>query len=382
MRIGINVARLEGQRMGVGRHLEYRLKYWSGMLDADEEVHAYLRKPFPPETLSHLNIGPAIKFHIVRPTLTAAPWENSSMAMAARKTDVLFGPSYNAAAVVPCSETACRGDAQRQRSTGWRAYLMVRLDVRQLVSNERMSADAVIVPGPSTADLVASRYGVPMSKMMVIPQGADTSFRPLDDPELDHSTRIRFLGEDVPYVLFVGSLSVRRNIPNLIAGFARARKEKQLPHKLLLLGRNHVNLDLTRIIEENGVSDAVVQTDGKFAPHQELISIYNAAEVFIQPSWFEGWSMTTIEPLACGTATIIADRGGLRDTANGHAYLIKEPTADAVSDALCKVLLDEKLRQELRRIGRRRGSAITWEDTTRQTWEVLRNVARDRAPGP
>lgn len=382
MRIGINVSRLEGQRMGVGRYLEYMLKYWSGMLDANEEVHAYLRKPVPPETLSHLNIGPTIKFQIVGPTLTAALWENLSMAMAARKTDVLFGPSYT----LPLSYRVPKrrvvaihsvNEAQAGAHAGW--YDWTYGNWYQLSA---LSADAVIVPGPSTADLVASRYGVPMSKIVVIPQGADTSFRPLGDPELDRSTRIRFLGEDVPYVLFVGSLSVRRNIPNLIAGFARARKEKQLPHKLLLLGRNHVNLDLTRIIEENGVSGAVVQTDGKFTHHQELISIYNAAEVFIQPSWFEGWSMTTIEALACGTATIIADRGGLRDTADGHAYLIKEPTVDAISDALCKVLLDEKLRQELRRIGRLRGSAITWEDTTRQTLEVIRNVARDRPPGP
>ncbi len=44
MRIGMNVSRLEGQRLGVGRYLEYLLKHWSTMLSPGEEVHAYLRE--------------------------------------------------------------------------------------------------------------------------------------------------------------------------------------------------------------------------------------------------------------------------------------------------------------------------------------------------
>ena len=86
--------------------------------------------------------------------------------------------------------------------------------------------------------------------------------------------------------------------------------------------------------------------------------------------------MTTIEALACGTATIAADRGGLGDVARGHAYMVEEPTVGALKDALCKVLLDEKLRQELKHLARQRGSAITWEDTARQTLEVIRKVGR------
>lgn len=382
MRIGINVSRLWGQRMGVGRYLEYMLKFWSVMLNADEEVHAYLRQPVPPESISHLNLSPAIKLQIAGPKLIGALWEHSSMAFRARKMDVLFGPSYTLPLLsrMPRKRVVAThsvNEVQAGAHPWW-----YDLTYTKLYQWSALTADAVIVPGASTADLVASRYGVPVGNLVVIPQGADTSFRPLNDPELARRTRIKFLREDVPFVLFVGSLSVRRNIPNLIAAFAKARKEKQLPHKLLLLGRNHVNLPLAQICAQHGVSDAVVQTDGKFTHHKEMIPIYNAADVFVHPSWFEGWSMTTIEALACGTATIAANRGGLGDVARGHAYMVEEPTVDALKDALCKVLLDEKLRQELQLLARRRGSAITWEDTTRQTLEVIRNVGRDRPLGP
>ena len=378
MKIGMNVSRLSGQRMGVGRYLEYMLKFWSGMLDPGEEVHAFLRHPVPPESITHLNLGSAIKLRTASPVLTGALWENISLPLQTRDLDVFFGPSYTLPLLSRTPRkrvvaTHSVNEVQPGASPWWYDQTYGRW-----YRLSALSADAVIVPCASTADLVANRYGVAKGKIVVVPQGADISFRPLNDPDLDRRTRIELVGADVPIVLFVGSLSVRRNIPNLIAAFAQAKKEKQLPHKLLLLGRNHDNLPLAQICAKHSITGSVVQTDGKFTHHEKLISIYNAADVFVHPSSFEGWSMTTIEALACGTATIAANRGGLGEVARGHAYMVENPTVEALQDALCTVLADETLRQELKRLARQRGSAITWEDTTGQTLEVIRKVARDQ----
>ena len=377
MKIGINVSRLSGQRLGVGRYLEYMLKYWSQMLGPDEEVHAYLREAVPAETLIHLNLSPLIKLEQVGPKLTGSLWENFSMAARARQMDVFFGPSYTLPLLVrvPRKRVVATHSVNEVQAGAHESWYDVTYGKWYQLS--ALSADAVIVPCDSTANLTVSRYGVAARKIVVIPQGANTSFRPQNDPELARQTRIDFLGEDVPYVLFVGKLSMRRNIPNLVAAFSKAKKARRLPHKLLLLGPNHKNIPLAKICAEHGVSDAVVQADGKFTHHEELIRIYNGADVFVHPSWFEGWSMTTIEALACGTATIAANRGGLGDVARGYAYMVDEPTVDALQDALEKVLLDESLREELRELARKRGSAITWEDTTRQTLDVVRRVAQN-----
>ena len=376
MKIGMNASRLAGQRLGVGRYLEYLLKYWSVALDAEDEVYAYVRQPVAPESLAHLNLSASIKLATVGPALSGVLWENASMAWRARTMDVFFGPSYTLPLLLRAPHkrvvaTHSVNEVQAGAHKWWYDQTY-----GNLYRWSAMTADAVIVPCDSTADLVVGRYGVPVERIVVVAQGADTTFRPLDDPELARQTRVELVGEDVPMILFVGKLSTRRNIPNLIAAFAQAKKEKRLPHKLLLLGPNHLNLPLAQLCAEHGVTDSVVQADGKFTHHEELVRIYNAADVFIHPSWFEGWSMTTIEALACGTATIAADRGGLGDVARGHAYMVEEPTVGALKDALCKVLLDEKLRQELKHLARQRGSAITWEDTARQTLEVIRKVGR------
>lgn len=74
MKIGINVSRLSGQRLGVGRYLEYMLKYWGQMLQPGEEVQAYLREAVSPESFAHLNLSPTIKMQLVSPKLTGTLW--------------------------------------------------------------------------------------------------------------------------------------------------------------------------------------------------------------------------------------------------------------------------------------------------------------------
>ena len=216
---------------------------------------------------------------------------------------------------------------------------------------------------------------------MVIPQGADDCFQPIHDEDRLRATRIRLLGEDQPYVLFVGKLSQRRNTAALMEAFARARKRAGLPHRLVLFGPNIQGWPLRKIAEGLGISDLVVQTDGKIANHQELVPIYNAADVFVHPSLYEGWSMTTVEALACGTAVIAANRGGLGELAAGAALTVDDPTADNLSDAIEQVLTNRSLREDLQYRARQRGKQFSWGDISRQTLEVIRNVAQGQPVG-
>ena len=104
VRIGINVSRLSGQRLGVGRYLEYMLKHWSRMLAPEEEVYAYLREAVPAESIAHLNLSPSIKLEQVGPKLPGFLWENLSLPLRARRMDVFFGPSYS----LPLLARLCR----------------------------------------------------------------------------------------------------------------------------------------------------------------------------------------------------------------------------------------------------------------------------------
>jgi glycosyltransferase involved in cell wall biosynthesis len=372
MRFGINAQRLAGQPFGVGRYLEYLLKYWAKMLTDDEKLNIYIRQSLD-ENNSKPPTNAAMTIKQLTPQLTPLLWEHLILPQCSQELDVLFGPSYTIPIAYrsPCVVAIHSVNEIVSNSHPW----WYDYTYRQLYTWSGHRANRAIVPCETTKIDVEKHYRIPANKIDIIPQGADDSFRPIEDESLLKATRERWLGSDVPFVLFVGSLSKRRNTLLLIEAFAKVKKQHDLPHKLLLFGRNHDNLPIKEFCEALEISDCVVQTDGKIADHTEMIPIYNAAEVFVHPSLYEGWSMTTTEALACGTATIASNRGGLGDVANGHALMLEVINVDTLADAIAQVLLDANLKQELRIKARNRGSTLRWEDTSRQTLDVLRKVA-------
>jgi glycosyltransferase involved in cell wall biosynthesis len=374
LRIAFNGQRLAGQRLGVGRYIEYMLRYWRGMLTPSEEVTVFLRQPLSEASRRYLDLGPSIRTQLLPPDISGIPWENISLRWPAARHDVLFCPAYTApigyrGRLVVATHSV--NDIHPGAHPWWYKYTYAWLN-----RHSAEIADAVIVASQSAKDDIRRVWGLPDDKMVVVLQGADDCFRPLDDPAALQAVRRRFFGGDRPYVLFVGKSSTRRNIPMLLRAFARLKQEERIPHGLLLFGPNPNNLPLAALCAELGITDDVVQTDGKVDDHAELVPIYNAAEVFVHPSEYEGWSMTTVEAMACGTAVIAANRGGLGEAANGHALMLDAPSVDSLADALRRVLGDEALRQDLKRRAFARGSALRWQETTQQTLDVLREVAR------
>ena len=372
MRIAFNGQRLAGQRLGVGRYIEYMLRYWSRFLDPSEEVALFLRRRLEPEALDYLKLSDRILPKVLGPDVSGIAWENIQLGSASRGMDVLFCPAYTAplALTTPLVvATHSVNEIQPSAQAWWHSYTYSKLYQRSARRAER-----VIVPCEATKADVADFYGVESNRIVVIEQGCDDSFRPIDNEAMLRSVRTRFFGGDRPFILFVGKASTRRNIPMLLRAFAQLKKEHDLPHGLLLFGPNPDGLPLASLCRELGITDSVVQVDGRISDHSELVEIYNAAEVFVHPSEFEGWSMTTVEAMGCGTPVIAVNRGGLGEVARGHAYMIEHPTVESIAHAIHEVLADDELRACLRRKALARGSSLRWSDTTRRTLDVVRVV--------
>ena len=373
MRIGFNGQRLAGQRLGVGRYIEYMLRYWSAMLDSSEQVDLFLRRPLDEAAAGDMLHSRSIRPRVLGPDLPGVLWENVRLRRAAASTDVLFCPAYTAPVSYPGRLVVATHSVNEIQATAHDWWYRQRYG--RLYRHCARQADVVIAPAETTKADIARLYGVPPDRIAVIPQGADDCFRPIDDESGLIAVRRRFFGTNRPFILFVGKGSARRNIPMLLRSFAKLRRENTIPHALLLFGPNTWDVPLGRLCEELGIKGDVVQTDGRVAHHEELVAIYNAANVFVHPSEYEGWSMTTVEALACGTAVIAADRGGLAEIARGHALMVDGPTVDSLAGAIGRVLTDEGLRRDLERRARERGKALRWEQTARATLEVVRQAA-------
>jgi len=376
MRIAFNGQRLAGQPFGVGRYLEYLLRYWNEQLADDEELSLFLRQPLSDKLE---RAWPRVRTVVLESNMSGLPWETLRLGPAAGDHDVLFCPAYSAPLGYdgPLVVATHSVNETEPNAHSW----MYRQTYARLYKHCARRADAVIVPGERTRKAVEEHYGVPDERLHIVHQGADEAFHPMDDqPELLSKTRKRFFGSDRPYLLFVGKGSPRRNIPMLIEAFARIRKEGPWPHGLLLFGPYKGDVPFEKLCKDLGVEGDVVQTEGIIDKHSDLAPIYAAADIFIHPSENEGWSMTTTEAMAAGTAVIAADRGGLGEVARGHAYMI-EPSVNSLADAIQSVLSDDALRAELRRKARARGEALRWDKIAQQTLDVVRDVGNRKKRG-
>jgi glycosyltransferase involved in cell wall biosynthesis len=372
MKIGFNGQRLAGQRFGVGRYIEYLLGHWGRILPPEDELTVFLRQPLPD---GMDEFGPRVGTKLLRYRGSGIPWENMHLRGPASKLDVLFSPAYTAplfysGPLVVATHSVNETEAQAHSLLYQQTYSRIHRHSARI-------ADRVVVPGQMTKDAVMSYYGIPEERIAIVHQGADDAFRPLDDQAVAEATRRRFFSDGRPYILFVGKGSQRRNIPMLIAAFARLKAEG-FPHGLVLFGPYKGDEPLDKLTAELGVTEHVHQTEGVLEQHADIVPVYASADVFVHPSENEGWSMTTVEAMACGTAVIASRRGGLGEVADGYALMLDSPTTDGLTEALRKVLTDDGLRADLEGRSRERGEQLRWDIIARQTLDVVRDVGATR----
>jgi glycosyltransferase involved in cell wall biosynthesis len=232
------------------------------------------------------------------------------------------------------------------------------------------SADAVIAVSECTkADLV-ELYGAPREKVVVIPEAADPFFRPRQEGE---AVNEGVLPTRAPFVLFVGTLEPRKNLPTLLRAFQRLRQHGRPEHLVLVGQQGWLVDDLADLVQSLGLAD-VVHRAGPLSMH-DLRAVYWQARVLAMPSIYEGFGLPIVEAMACGTP-VVASRAGALPEIVGDAGLLVDPLDDVgLADAIDRLLEDDRLRADLRARGFQRLANFRWDRTARETYALYRKVA-------
>ncbi len=370
MKLGISGWRLGSMRLGVARYTEYMIKEWSSLMAPPDEMVVFLHSETNDEWPDS-NIP--ITKKVLPPKLTNALWENIWLPWQSKNIDILFGPTYTLPLIYPGKKVVSihSVDEAVDGIYSLRYYLTYKQKYR--LSCE--TADIVVTNAHSTKERIISEYGIPEEKIRVIWLGVDEKFKCLEDHEKNSETRIKYFGEDAPYVLMVGGLSKRRNIPTLMESFSIVKKREHLPHKLFLVGPNRAGLDLESLAEKFGITNCFKQIDGNISSHDELIPIYNAADLYVLPSLTEGFSLTLAEAMACGLPVITANSSSLGEVANGYGYTLDKPNdVEELSQALTEILINDDLKKNLKLKSLERASSLRWRTTAKNTLDVLREL--------
>lgn len=111
-----------------------------------------------------------------------------------------------------------------------------------------------------------------------------------------------------------------------------------------------------------------------YLPFTDLPVLYNLAEVFLYPSFREGFGMPVAEAMACGTPVITANNSSLVEVSNDAALLIDASNTEQLAEAITLLVDDKNLRERLIEKGLENAKRFTWEKAAQQTLEIYNSV--------
>lgn len=240
-----------------------------------------------------------------------------------------------------------------------------------LISQTRRSvrsARRIIAISESSRKDVHRIFDIPLNRIDVVRPGVDVIYRQIPEEE-----KIAFRaakGINGRFVLHVGTLQPRKNIPLLIDAFAQLAQPGL--HLVLVGGKGWLFDTIFARVQAHHLTDRVHFTG--YVPDAELPLWYNAADLFVLPSQYEGFGMPLVEAMACGTPVIAADNSSLPEAVGNAGLLFTPDNRAELTDRMANVLNDAALSDKMRHLGRRHACNFSWEQAGRETAVVYQKA--------
>ena len=237
---------------------------------------------------------------------------------------------------------------------------------RRALEIAKRDVDLVLCSSLATVER-AVEYGLPHDRLRHVPLGVDVVPATPADVARVRATH----GLEGRYVLWVGTVEPRKNLPRLLQAFRAAPADVEL----VLVGPKGWNEDLeTRLATlPRDVRDRVRLLG--FVPHADLGPLYAGAAAFCFPSLLEGFGFPVVEAMAQGTPVVTSLGTSTAEVAGAAGLLVDPKDADAIGAALDRVLGDETLARQLGETGRVRASTYTWRRSADLVMDAYRDVS-------
>ncbi|MEE9235325.1 MAG: glycosyltransferase family 1 protein [Candidatus Acidoferrales bacterium] len=225
----------------------------------------------------------------------------------------------------------------------------------------------------SGQEQIAEHYGIAKERIVPIYHGIDEeTFRPpADKTAVRERVRGRY-GIPARYLLHVSNYRPRKNGPRIVAAYRQLWRQGFRDISLVLAGGPRRGFEAVR--EEIGrTEEGEVIHVGKIST-QELVELYQGAEVFLFPSLHEGFGFPAIESMACGVPVVASTVYSLPEVTGGGAELVDPESVEAIAAATARLLRDVTIYEERRRAGLARSREFRWDVSAREHVEVFQRA--------
>jgi len=309
-------------------------------------------------------------------SLPPALWEQFVLLKAHGSKDLLFCPSYVIPLLARCPTFLIHHGSYEGYPQAFSWWTLNKARVAYALSAKRATV-VTTVSEYSKRDMVRF-YGIKPERVHVVPEGVDTKlFHPIHDRTRLAEWRVRVFGLDVPYIVYVGKPTERRNLSPLIRAFALLKQKRGIPHKLLIVGADLPGRSPFRqVIASEGLSREVVVLG--YVGHQEMPLVYNAADLFVYPSSYEGFGMPVLEAMACGTPVITLNNTAFPEFAGGVVCLLENAEVPTLKEGIDGLLSDAAWRERMSKEGPKRAAAYDWHLITKRYLELMVPLVNSR----
>jgi glycosyltransferase involved in cell wall biosynthesis len=372
MRIGVNALLLTKQmgyrQTGVSRYIRRVVEALPGELGEDELV------VYAGRGVERIGSGGQWRrsWWPVDDPIARIGWETGGLPAAIRRDHLdLFHGTVNALPpMLPGRSVVTIHDLAflrwpEQTTTRRHRYLS-----RAIASAARRASRIIAVSDATKADIV-ELLDVDPARIAVTHLGVEERFQPASPGQVAE-VRERYAVEQ-PFVLYVGTLEPRKNLPALLRAFARIKDD--VPHNLALAGaKGWRSREFQDAVEQANLGDRLRLLG--FVDERDLPALYSAADLFAFPSLYEGFGLPVLEAMACGAPVVTSDVSSLPEVAGDAALLVDPANETALGEAIVRGLTDERERTRLSAAGKLRAAAFTWQATARATAAAYRDAMR------
>lgn len=238
------------------------------------------------------------------------------------------------------------------------------------------NCDGIITVSEFSKNDIAKEFDFPLSKIYVTPLAAEDIYKPLSKCQCKDLITKKY-GIEHDFILYVGGFSPRKNILGLIDAYSKLPSNLKENFSLVITGRKGPSYDKYKARAENlNISDKVIFTD--FIPLCDMPLFYNATEVLVYPSFYEGFGLPPVEAMACGTPVIASNVTSLPEVCYESALLIDPNDIDLLSYDIERVLSSSLLKLTMVKKSLTRSSDFSWNKTALNTICAYKSIIENQ----
>lgn len=236
--------------------------------------------------------------------------------------------------------------------------------------------DAIITDSYSSKKDIVNYAGISEKKISVVYLAAGDEFRQYDVSKVQYQVLHEKYNLPKKFILYVGDATWNKNLVNLV----KAVRQGDIP--LVMVGKAMKDVDIDRSNLWNKdlreVQD-MIRDDKQFTvlgfvSTEDLVLLYNLAELSVFPSFYEGFGLPVLEAMACGCPVVTSDKGSLAEVVGDAAYIVDPYSVEGIAKGIAEVAVKKDLRNRLVKAGLEQAKKFSWKKTALGTMGVYETV--------